>query len=149
MPSTISAARTALYNLLAAAAASGSGTALAGVQVSWGNPLNYEEQEVVALGGTSDPTADTDTLGSHLDESYVIEVPWKAHNPSGTAQGVDERGYDMAEAIQAVVSSNVDLGGVVLKAIANGGRSENGAQPAEGGGFVIFGTTSVVCMGTP
>lgn len=149
MASTISAARGALYDRLVTAAANGA-SPLFGVQISWGDPLSYEEQEVVALGGVSDPTADLDTLGGgHIEESYTILVPWKVHGPEDDARTVDARGYAIAGGIQAVVDADRTFGDVVLLAVADGGRSDKGAEPAQGGGFVIFGTSNVTCLGTP
>jgi hypothetical protein len=142
MASPISAARSALYTLLVAATATGQ--PLENVQVVWGDPMAYEEQEVVSLAGATGATVQRSGMGGGRDDNYDIVVRWKAHNPAGDAQTVDGRGWDLAEAIETIVDNNRTLSNTVLTAAAVS-ESENGAQSAEGGGWVIFGTTIVAC----
>lgn len=146
MPSSISAARAALYAKLQAHASLGAG----GLQVVYGPPDAYEEQEVISLLGTVDTDEEAITLGpGNKDETYDILVGIKAHNPAGTAAEVDARGYAIADAVAGAVEAdqNYTLNGTVLWAFAGGPRTPNrlGVLPAKGGGWVLFLEVPIRC----
>jgi hypothetical protein len=135
--STISAARGALYDLLAAAAG------LSGVQVTFGMPSAYEEQEVVALMGVEAPDEEPAVIGGARprDEVFTIVVAVKAHDPAAdTAQTVDARCWALADEVREVVYANQTLSGALSQPgwarIVS--QTSAGAMPAEGGGWVAF-----------
>lgn len=141
MPSSISAARLALFDRLSVAGG------LAGVQITYGRPTDHEEPEVVALLGVRDPEEEPATLGAgRKDETYQLEVGIKAHSRDGEAAEVDLRAYALADAVAEAVEGKGDytLGGTVLWAYA-AGPTGVGAQAAEGGGWVCFLTVLVTC----
>lgn len=142
MASSIAGARTALYDLLAAA------PALSGVQVHFGAPAAYEEQEVVALLGVQDPDEEFAAIGAQRKaESYVLEVGVKAYNPGAKAgQGVDTRCFALAEAVRAVVGANPTFAPDTVLPASVTSQTSDGAQPAEGGGWVCFNRILVRCQ---
>lgn len=144
MASTISAARAALFALLTANTYPG-----AAPQVTFGPPDAYEEPEVVALLGVEAPDEEPAVIGGPKprEERFVIVVAVKAHDPAGTAQAVDLRGWALADEVREVVYANQTLSGALS---APGwarieSQTSDGAQPAEGGGFVCFVTVRVAC----
>lgn len=141
MPSSISAARVALYNLLAAA------PALAGVQVTFGEPAAYEEQEVVAVMGFGPVGDEPAAIGQRRQqEGYRVEVKMKKHDPAAsTGQVVEQRAMALYDAVWNVVHDNATLGGSVTFAFPGGADSSPGAQPAQGGGWVMFVSLFVDC----
>lgn len=148
MGSTISAARAAVYAKLVAHASLGAD----GVQVVYGVPDAYEEQEVVALLGTVDTDEEAATVGpGNKDETYDILVGVKVHKPEGTAAEVDARGYALADAVAAAVegASDYTLNGSVLWALTGGPRTPDrlGTRPAQGGGWVLFLEVPIRCKG--
>ena len=146
MPSSISAARAALYAKLTAHASLGAG----GLQVVYGPPDAYEEQEVVTLLGTVDTDEEPVTLGpGNKDETYDLLVGIKVHDPAGTAEEVDARGYAIADAVAGAVEADGDLtlNDTVMWALAGGPRTPNrlGVLPAKGGGWVLFLEVPIRC----
>lgn len=140
MASSISAARAALHDRLAASAG------LVGVQVVFGVPDAYEEQEVVAMLGVGPTDEDPATLGRPTtDERFTIRVACKVHDPAAkTGAQVDARCFAIADVIREVVADNRTLGGVVVMAGVSG-QDSDGAVPAKGGGWVCFNTVSIAC----
>lgn len=150
MASTISAARVALFNKLEQAAAGGG--VLSDVQISWGDPLAYEEQEVVALLGISAPDEVPASLGNlSRDESYGIEVRIKVYGPEDDAATVDGRAFAMADAVRSVVNVQPPtLSGTVRFAQVTSQRCDAGVQPVlnESGsqtGWICFIDMTVGC----
>lgn len=146
MPSSISAARASVFAKLSAHATLGA----AGVQVIYGVPDAYEEQEVVALLGTVDTDEEAATVGpGNKDETYDIIVGVKVHKPAGTAAETDVRGYALADAVADAVEglSDYTLDGSVMWALAGGPRTPDrlGTRPAQGGGFVLFLEVPIRC----
>lgn len=146
MASSISAARVALFNLLAAHAYPG-----AAPQVAFGAPAAYEEQEVVALLGVRDPDEEFAALGAQRRaESYVLEVGVKAHDPgAATAQVVDGRCFALADAVRSVVTANPNFAGAPPTTVLPAeviSQTSDGAQAAEGGGWVAFCVLQVRCQ---
>lgn len=141
MASSIRLARSNLYNALAAA------PALAGVQVVFGAPAAYEEQEVVAVLGFGPVGDEPAAIGQHRqEETYRIEVRIKAHDPAAdTGQSVELRAMALYDACWNVVHDNKTLGGAVTFCFPGGGDSSPGPQAAEGGGWVEFVSLFVVC----
>lgn len=145
MASSIAGARLALHALLDAHTWPGTKP-----QVTFGAPDAHEEQEVVALLGIQDPDEEFAALGAQRRaESYVLEVGVKAHDPGATAQTVDTRGFALAEGVRVVVGANPTFAGAppitVLPAEVIS-QTSDGAQAAEGGGFVIFLKLLVRCQ---
>lgn len=146
MASSIASARVALYDLLAAHTYPGLTP-----QVAFGAPAAYEEQEVVALLGVRDPDEEFAALGAQRRaESYVLEVGVKAHDPgAATAQVVDGRCFALADEVRAVVTANPNFAGAppitVLPAEVIS-QTSDGAQAAEGGGWVAFCVLQVRCQ---
>jgi len=137
MPSSIGPARQALFNLLAA------GTT--GVQVTFGPPDSYEEQEVVALLGVFDPREEPAALGQRrMEETYHLEVGIKVHDPAGNPADVDARGFALREDVRTVIESDLTLAGTVRTALISSDTTD-GVMPAEGAGFVIFFRLLVEC----
>ena len=129
MGSAISTARQALHVLLAAAGATGSGHALEGVQITFGDPLAHEKQELVSLQGVLQPVEDWAALGGQKrDEQFGIEVTVKAYNPAGTAAAVDARGFALAEGVRTVVNANRQLSNSVLWCAVTA-QETDGAEP--------------------
>lgn len=144
MASTISAARAALYALLAANTYPG-----AVPQVTFGLPAAYEEPEVVALLGVEAPEEAPAVIGGPKprEERFTLVVAVKAHDPAGTAGTVDARGWVLMDEVREVVYANQTLSGALT---APGwarieSQTSDGAQPAEGGGWVLFGQVRVAC----
>lgn len=133
MNSSISAARVGLFAKLVAGFEDDTA-----VQVEFGPPGAYEEQEVVALLGVVDPDEEPAAIGQrHKEEVYSLEVGVKAHDPAGTAQSVDLRGFTIADGVRGVVADNITLSGAVRTALVTS-QTTDGAVQAEGGGWVIF-----------
>lgn len=144
MASSISAARVALYDLLAAAGG------LTGVQVAFGAPDAYEAQEVVALTGVESPDEEPAVIGGPRprDESFVLLVAVKAHDPSATTgQSVDARCFALMDVVRSTVYANQTLTATLTSPgwARIQSQTTEGAQPAEGGGFVMFGQVAVLC----
>lgn len=144
MASRISAARAALHAILAANTWPG-----AVPQVTFGRPDAYEEPEVVAMLGVETPDEEPAVIGGPKprEEQFVIIVAVKAHDPAGTAATVDGRGWALMDEIRELVYANETLSGALTAPgwarIAS--QTSEGAQPAEGGGWVFFGRTRVAC----
>jgi hypothetical protein len=154
MSSTISAARQALYSMLAAAAADNT-SGLYGVQVAWGDPLAYEEQQIVCMRGVANSTETPADIGDYAHgERYQIELTVMYLDPAGDAQTVDTGANAIADAVGKVVSTKATppavgmLAGTVQWAFV-ASRPSPGAQPAQGGGWVCFVDLSVACAGMP
>ncbi len=148
MASTISAAWNQLYTLLAAE--TGVGEPLVNVQVTAGEPDQYEEQEVVAVLGWGDPDEDSAAIGGNAsrEERYRIEIGVKAHDPSGTAVSVATRLLVLADAVRTVVKANKRLTGEVMCQVVR--RRSDGPRPAladDGSvqGWVCFDRIEVEC----
>lgn len=139
MPSSVSPARRALFDALAASAD------LSAVQVTFGEPDAHEEQEVVAMLGVGDVDEESAALGNERrEERYRIDVGVKVHDPAGDSRSVDTRCFAYADAVRAVVAANLTLGGTVRTAHVVSQRSD-GAQAAEGGGWVCFNLLAIEC----
>lgn len=139
MASSISGARAALFELLAAE------SELDGVQRTFGPPAAYEEQQVVSLLGLRDSDEDDAALGAQRhEETYELEIALKAHDPAGTAESVDARGFAIADIVRRVVHSNRTLNATVRDARVIS-QTTVGVQAAEGGGWVIFLSLFVRC----
>ncbi len=140
MGSSIGLARRNLHAALAAR------SGLADVQVTYGPPVAYEEHDVVSLVGLLGPSEDDAALGDNeRDESYRIQVLIKAHRPAGDALDVDARGFALAEEVRGTVAADRTLGGAVWHAAVVSTTCDDGVQPADGGGFVIFLEAHVLC----
>lgn len=143
MASTISAARAALYALLVAE------EALAGVQVTFGPPDAYEEQEVVALLGVETPDEDPATIGGARprEETFVLVVAVKVHGPSDDALTVDARGWALLDIVRSTVYANQTLAGALSQPgwarVAS--QTSDAVVPVEDGGWVFFGEVRVLC----
>lgn len=151
MSSTISAARQGLHAALVAAAAPGTGTAIEGVQVTFGPPAAYEEQRVVALLGVEAPSEEPRSLGGgnqamQRDEVYTLVVGVKAHDPAGSAESVDADAWAMADAVWDAVNADLTLGGVLLFALVEA-RVGDGPEPAQSGGWAEIIEVRVRCTG--
>lgn len=143
MSTSIENARAALFAMLEAE------TQLAGVQVVYGQPADYEEQEVVAIGGLVDSAETQFTFGPFRQESFGIEVKYKAHNPAATSADVGARASELGEAIRSSVLSDRSLQGTVLTAEPGGIQPDGSEHPvnvADGGGFVAFQRIVVRCL---
>jgi len=117
------------------------------VQVTYGAPSSHEAAEVVAMLGVQTPSAEEQRgLGQRrVEETYVLDVAVKVHDPGADqAEAVDLRGFDLADAVRQVVRQNITLDGAVRTALVVSQSSE-GAQPAQGGGWVIFVKLGVEC----
>lgn len=144
MASTISAARAALFALLNANVYPG-----ARPQVTFGPPDAYEEPEVVAMLGVEAADEDSAVFGdvTPRDEAFTIVVAVKAHDPAGTASSVDARCWALADEVREVVYANQTLTGSLT---APGwaritSQTSDGAQQAEGGGWIAFCQVRVLC----
>lgn len=143
MASSISAARGALYSLLAAADYNPPPDEP--VQVTFGPPENFQEQEVVALLGLFNPDEQDAALGAQRhEETYDLEVALKKHDPAGNPDAVDARGFAMADIVRGVVHSNRTLGGAVRDARVIS-QTTDGVERSEGGGWIIFVRILVRC----
>lgn len=144
MASTISAARAALYALLAANTYPG-----AQPQVTFGPPDAYEEPEVVALLGVESADEDPVFFGEagSRDEAFTIVVAIKAHDAAASAQTVDARCWALADEVREVVYANQTLSGTLSGPGYARVSSQTGDGPivAEGGGWVAFCAVRVLC----
>ena len=142
MASSIAAARVNLHGLLTAAT-----WPAPKPQVTFGAPDVYEEQEVVSLLGIQDADEEFAALGAARHaESYLLEVGVKAHGPGATAQVVDGRGFALADTVRGVVHANPTFPpDTVLPAVVVS-QTSDGAQAAEGGGWVCFIRLLVRCQ---
>lgn len=101
--SVIYTARKNLHDLLAAR------PNLATVQVTYGPPTAYEEQEVVSLGATEDPTEGPRAVASTQPraEQFTLVVHIKAHDPTAlTGDEVDKRCWELVEEVRDTVADN-------------------------------------------
>lgn len=152
MATSISNARTQLHRLLTVATASGSGTAIAGVQLSFGPPIVYEEQEVIALRGVRIPQERTVVLGNRSrEEDFFLVVDVKHYDPAGDAESVDQRGWAMADAVWKVVDDNTKLPDAAAARSVDwavvAGRESDGALPAmSADGLAVVGWGIVVTV---
>lgn len=143
MASTISAARAALFALLDANTYPG-----ARPQVNFGAPDAYEEAEVVAMLGVEAPDEEPAVIGGPKprNEEFTIVVGVKAHDPAGTAATVDARGWVLADEVREIVYANQTLTSTLSTGWARiASQTSEGAQPAEGGGWVCFVQVRVLC----
>lgn len=151
MSSTISAARAALYAALAADPPPSTNDPDETIQVVFGDPAAYQEQEVVAVRGLRPPNDEEQVLlgpAQPQDEQYAIGVTVKVHNPAADAATVDARGFALADWVRQVVYADRTFGGVlVLGATIASQTSPDGATPAEGGGAFIYIDLAVLCHG--
>lgn len=139
MASSISAARTALHDILA------SHSGLAGIQVSFGPPDAYEQNEVVALLGIESAEEEDAAVGAQrTEERYELVVRVKVYTPDGTAEEADVRGFLLADEVRAAVNQNHTLNSAVRWATVRSQSSE-GALPADPSGWVIFLDLRVRC----
>lgn len=112
MSTSIGRSRAALYALLQAAAADQANT-LYNVQICFGPPDVYEEQELVSILGIRTSRELAVVLGPQpnvRDEQYDIEVAVKCHKPAGTAVEVETRCVAMYEAVRTIITGNTRLG---------------------------------------
>lgn len=114
MPSSIPAARLALFNMLDAA------PALATAQTTYGPPeAHSEERKVVAiLGVESIATEEVNVGGEYQEESYAINLRAKVWDPScnGSAtelQAIDAEIWGFYETVRATVKADRTLGGAL------------------------------------
>jgi hypothetical protein len=136
MSSSIGPARAALYALLVAAAGTtgnplnnGAGSA---VQVVFGPPDQYEENEVVGILGIRQPVEAAIVLGPQpnvRDEQYAIEVAIKTYDPAGTALSVEARWQEMYDAVRDVILANPRLSDTVQWALPTGQESDGPRRP--------------------
>lgn len=145
MSSSIKAARANLYTLLAAQTAAAA--PLENVQVTFGQPNAYEEQRVVAILGFGPVGDEPAAIGQRRqDETYRITVAIKVHDPAATTgQEVEDDAMGLYDAVWNVVHDNPTLSGAVTFCFPGGGDASEGAQPAEGGGWVVFVNIGVDC----
>lgn len=130
MSSSIGPARAALYSLLAAAANT-AGNPLRGVQIAFGPPDQFEQQEVVGIVGIRRPVETAIVLGPQpnvRDEQYNIEIAVESYDPAGTSQSVDARCCAMYEAVREVVLSDPTLQGVLKFGAFPTGQESDGPQ---------------------
>lgn len=135
------AARANLYDLLDAA------PVLSTVQRVFGEPSAYEEQQVVAVLGFGPVGDEPAAIGQRRqEERYRIEVKIKAHDPAADdGQAVEDIAFDLYDAVWNVVHDNPTLDDAVTFCFPGGGDSSEGAQAAEGGGWVMFVSLFVEC----
>jgi hypothetical protein len=116
----------AFTNLVAALQAEAT---LNGVQVLFGPPEAYEEQEVVAVLGLGQDNEDTAGLDL-ASEDYVINVRVKVDKPDASDAGeVSTRAWALVDGIRAAIEADELLGGAVMKAKVTGAASA-GPLPA-------------------
>ena len=145
MSSAISAARSSLYTLLAAHSFPGNP-----VQVTFGAPSAYEDQEVVALMGVEAGDEDDAVIGGARprDEEFTLLVKVKVHDPAMASAGtVDARGWVLADEVREVVYADRTLAGALAPAgwALVSSQTSDGALSADGGGFVIFVDVRIRC----
>lgn len=140
-----SSIRLARANLHAALAAS---PGLAGVQVVFGAPDAYEEQQVVAVLGFGPVGDEPAAIGQRRqEEQYRIDVAIKVHMPDAdTGAAVEARAMALYDAVRAVVVANVDLGEAVTFCVPAGMDESPGPQSAKGGGWVMWIVAGVECV---
>ncbi len=110
MATSIATARANLHSLLVTAAPTSSTQPDRKVQVAFGPPDSYEDQEVIALLGVETPDEDARALGrNQRHEEYVLIVGVKAYDPTGTAASVDARVYALADVVRSTVNGNDTL----------------------------------------
>lgn len=151
--STIAAARSALYDLLAADAPDATiqhGTKpRRKVLISFGPP-GREDFEVVALLGVRSPTEDVESLGDRRrEETYGLEVAVKVHNPAAADDPdgrklVDGRGFELANWVRSTVHGHFTLNATVRTAFVTE-QVTIGVQPADKAGLVMFVLLVVSC----
>lgn len=142
MGSSIGAARANLHAALAAA------PALADVQVVFGAPDAYEEQQVVGVLGFGPVGDEPAAIGQRRqEEQYRIDVGIKVHMPdANTAAVVEARTMELYTAVRDVVMANETLGDAVTFCVPAGMDESPGPQSAKGGGWVMFISAGVECV---
>lgn len=126
--------------------------ALEGVQVAFGVPTDYEEQEVVSLMGVRDASEDEAQLGAaNKWETFALEVGVKVHKPDGDARAVFLRTCEIYDSIRDVVHGRErDDDRTLDGALGNGwatiaSRDTDVLAPAKEGGWIMFQRVLVVC----
>lgn len=148
MSSAIWPARRKLFELLQANAE------LTGIQLTLGIPADEEEQEVIAILGVTDSSEEEKGLGGNRKkEEFTVEVKVKVYDPTATtaeeAFALETRAGELLDEVRAVVHGDRDLGGVLKGNVASVvGTPTTGAQPAQGGGYVVFASAMVRCRAT-
>lgn len=147
MGSSISTAQGVVFARLTASSGLAAASPRPAVQVTYGPPDAHEDQEVVALFGVRNPEEEPVSLGAGgKDETYQLEVKVKAHDPAGTAQEVNDRGWAIADVVVDEIEGSGDytLDDTVMWALCEPTTTE-GVRPAQGGGWVIFLTVLITC----
>lgn len=145
MSSTISPARQALHaNLLMAFTSTA-------VQVRFGNPKDFEQQQAVGILGTGPASEDFALLGPNQpdDEKYAIALRIKVHEPSSNdGAATDAAAWAVYDTIRAAVRSDPTFGGVlIMPARTSAARSDGPFQPEDASGWAVFIDFTVDCFG--
>lgn len=140
MPSSIGPARAYLHDALR--------VGVAPISMIFGLPSTIveEEQEVVAMLGIEGPSEDPAAFGNRRrQEVYDILVGVKVHQPDGTRQTVDARGFEIIDMVRNVAldSAHNTLGGHVLWCGPAAVRTD-GVTPVEQG-YVMFADVPIRC----
>lgn len=154
MASSIGAAGLALATLLETATVDNT-SPLYQIQVTFGPPDQYEEQEIVAIIGVTALTEISRVLGpqpNKRDEEYSLDVAIRCEKPAGTAKETWTRGWAMYQAVRAIILANQTLTGTVFTAFPNPSETSGVVRPlAEDGtdrrlpGWVIRIDMGIVC----
>lgn len=141
---TIADARGALFDMVSAI---GWPTGRPDVQVfvTYGEPLDYKDQEVVALLGIDSIVEEPAEMSNHFRwRRFSTTIGIKVYDPTGTAAEVEVRCFALAEMIQQAIWNDYTIADTVWRAQVVPWDS-TGAQAAEGGGWIIFTHLTVAC----
>lgn len=142
MPSSIGPARSNLHAALAA------NVDLAGVQVVFGAPDDYEGSEVIGVLGFGPVGDEPAAIGQRRqEERYRIDVGIKVHMPEATtAVEVEARAMELYDAVRDSVTADPTLAGAVTNSTPAGTDESPGPQSTQGGGWVMFVLAGVECV---
>lgn len=142
MPSSVGPARANLHAALASA------VPLAGVQVVFGAPDAYEEQQVVGVLGFGPVGDEPAAIGQRQqEEQFRIDVGIKVHMPDAdTAAAVETRAMELYDGVRDAVFADITLDDAVTFCLPAGMDESPGPQSAEGGGWIMFISAGVECV---
>ena len=136
MASAIAAAYANIYDVLQSAL---------DVQVAYGVPALYEQDEVVAILGFRGSEEDAAIGGQRREENFWITIRIKVWQTSDDSKRVADRTLALYDEVRAAIHADRTLKGAVRLAGVGTPVNQEGVEPATGGGRVMFLDCEVDC----
>lgn len=136
MASALAMAHANLYNVLSSEL---------DVQVTYGVPDPYEENEVVAIRGFRSSEEDAAIGAQRREENFWITLTIKVWRTGGDSKHIADRTFAIYDEVRAAVHADRTLNGAVRLAGVGNANSLEGIQPAAAGGRIMFLDCEVDC----